>query len=214
MNKYITIEGISGIGKSYFLNKIKNNLNENFVFHKEIMDEMHKGINKKIFEILTLTNSKFFDTGNPKMETLLIAAKRVNDEENAIIPALKSNKTVISDRGFDTIYIYQAIMLSKKYGGEALSYAKKLYHFLEFFCLKPNVTILLTGSFAKAVLRAEQRDHIKYSKVELEILKQASELYYSFAKEDNERFFVIDVDSLEEAEILSEITKIIENAGI
>lgn len=51
-----------------------------------------------ILAILASSNGRFFDTGNPKMETLLIAAKLANDEENILIPALNEGKTVVSDR--------------------------------------------------------------------------------------------------------------------
>lgn len=204
--KLITLEGISGIGKTYFSNQLKTIFNENDVlFHKEIMDEKHRGINRQIFSILCSTGSKFFDTGNPKMETLLIAAKQANDEENAIIPALQLGKTVISDRGLDSICIYQGILFAKKYGKNPLDYTLKIYDKLKGFCLTPDKTILFTGDITKAIERAELRDADRYSEDELEILAQASSLYVEIAKRNADRFCVVNVDELTNKEVIDKI---------
>lgn len=206
--KLITLEGISGIGKTYFSNQLKNILNESDVlFHKEIMDEKHKGINRQIFNILWSTGSKFFDTGNPKMETLLIAAKQANDEENAIIPAMQAGKTVISDRGLDSICIYQGILFTKKYGKNPLEYTLKMYDKLKGFCLTPDKTILFTGNISKAIARAETRDSDRYTEEELQILAQASNLYLEIAKRNADRFCVVNVDELTNNEVINKIVK-------
>lgn len=206
--KLITLEGISGIGKTYFSNQLKNILNESDVlFHKEIMDEKHKGINRQIFNILWSTGSKFFDTGNPKMETLLIAAKQANDEENAIIPAMQAGKTVISDRGLDSICIYQGILFTKKYGKNPLEYTLKMYDKLKGFCLTLDKTILFTGNISKAIARAETRDSDRYTEEELQILAQASNLYLEIAKRNADRFCVVNVDELTNNEVINKIVK-------
>ncbi len=206
--KLITLEGISGIGKTYFSNQLRNIFNENDVlFHKEIMDEKHKGINRQIFNILCSTGSKFFDTGNPKMETFLIAAKQANDEENAIIPAMQAGRTVISDRGLDSICIYQGILFAKKYGKNPLDYALKLYEKLKGLCLTPDKTILFTGDISKAIARAETRDADRYTEEELQILAQASSLYIEIAKRNADRFCIVNVDELTSYEVINKIVK-------
>lgn len=206
--KLITLEGISGIGKTYFSNQLKLIFNEkNVFFHKEIMDEKHKGINKQIFNILCSTDSKFFDTGNPKMETFLIAAKQANDEENAIIPAMQAGKIVISDRGLDSICVYQGILFAKKYGKDPLDYTLNLYEKLKGLCLTPDKTILFTGDIFKAIDRAETRDSDRYNEEEIQILTQASRLYLEIAKRNIDRFCVINVDKLTNNEVINKITR-------
>lgn len=204
--KLITLEGISGIGKTFYSKKLQNALkNEDVIFHKEITDEIHRGINKKIFSILQSTNSKFFDTGNPKMETLLIAAKQCNDEENAIIPALKEGTTVISDRGLDTICIYQGILFAKKYGGSPIDYVLGLYSTLSQFCLVPDKTFVFTGNVKKAINRAESRDSDHYTPEEIQILSLASRLYLQIAERFPDRFVLVDVDKYNVDENLKKI---------
>ena len=208
--KLINFEGISGIGKTFYSNLLKTVLtDEMFVFHKEIMDSEHKNINKKIFEILMYKNSKFFDIGNPKLETLLLASKQVNDEENTIIPSLNQNKYIISDRGLDSICVYQGIMFAKKYGGDNLNYSKKIYKSLKNICIIPDKTILLTGDFYKAIARAEKRDNYKYTQEEIEILKKADYAYKKIAKNNKKRYIIINVDLYDTEEIKDQLIKII-----
>lgn len=207
--KLITLEGISGIGKTFYSAKLRNiyQKNTNVLFHKEIMDEKHRGINKQIFSILLSAGSKFFETGNPKMETLLIMAKQTNDEVNAIIPALESGKSVISDRGVDSICIYQAILFAKKYGGKPEKYIDELYEVASKFCICPNKTILLTGNEADAIKRAEARDNDLYDDNDKWILNTASKLYLKIAKKYKDRFVIINVDKYDYKEVLKMIQK-------
>ena len=82
----ITIEGISGVGKTYYFNKLKKLCDKNkIIFNSEINDSRQFGYNKKIFDVLTSTNNRFFDTGNPKMETLLIAANKQMTKKDLLI---------------------------------------------------------------------------------------------------------------------------------
>ena len=129
MEKLITIEGISGSGKTYYFNRLKEDFknDERIYFNGEITDGNHKNYGSKIFEILFSKKSRFFDIGNPKAETLLITAKQALDEDNYILPALNDDKIVISDRGFDTICIIEGIMYTKKYGGNLSDNVNMLY---------------------------------------------------------------------------------------
>ena len=193
--KLITIEGVSGIGKSFYFNELEKRLkDENFVFNKEIMSESHIGINKKIFEILTSTDDPFFNLGNPRMETLLIAAKQANDEENLVIPSINMGKTVISDRGYDTICILEGILFSLKYGIDPLYYSQEIYKKLSLFNTIPDKTILLTGDIENAIKRAEIRNNRLYSEKEKEILRLSSNMFIEFSKLFSNRFEVINVD--------------------
>lgn len=193
--KLITLEGISGMGKTYYFNLMKElNKDKDMIFNREITDENHKGTNKKIFDILMSSNSRFFDLGNPKMETLLIAAKQANDENQFIVPNIEKGKNVVSDRGFDTICIVEAVMFAKMYGGNSLKYAEEIYSWLKNFNKLPDATILLTGEYENAIKRAELRDNKKYSIEELKILKKTYILFQKFAEKYNDRFFIVNVD--------------------
>ena len=194
MGKLITIEGISGSGKTYYFNKLREEYknDDRIFFNCEITDGNHENYGSKIFEILYSKKSRFFDIGNPKAETLLITAKQAFDEDNFILPALKDDKIVISDRGFDTICIIEGIMYTKKYGGNLIENVETLYCVLKYFNRVPDTTILLDGNINNAITRAEIRDGLPYTKEELKILNECSMLYNYKANE--ERFITINRD--------------------
>ena len=212
--KLITIEGVSGIGKSFYFNELQKRFkSENVIFNKEIMSETHKGINQKIFEILTSTDDPFFNLGNPRMETLLIAAKQANDEENLVIPSINTGKCVISDRGYDTICILEGILYSLKYGLEPLYYSKEIYEKLSLFNTVPDKTILLTGDIESAIKRAEIRNKRLYTEKEKEILRLSSNMFLEFSKMFENRFEVINVDDGYE-KTMKRLERIIRKEGV
>ena len=194
MGKLITIEGMSGSGKTYYFNKLKEDFKDDdrIYFNGEITDGNHENYGSKIFDILFSNKSRFFDIGNPKAETLLITAKQALDEDNYILPALNDDKIVISDRGFDTICILEGIMYTKKYGGNLSDNINMLYDSLCLFNRVPDITILLDGDINKAIRRAEIRDNLAYTSEERLILENSARLYREKALED--RFVLINRD--------------------
>lgn len=208
--KLITIEGISGVGKTYYFNKLKKICNKNkVIFNSEINDSKQCGYNKKIFDILTSTNSRFFDTGNPKMETLLIAAKQANDEERFIIPTIKKGLNVVSDRGYDTICILEGILYSLKYSTRLDKDIEDLYFLLSKYCLVPDKTILLVDNYEDCIIRAEKRDKKNYDDKEKYILKKSYEYFLKMSLKYKKRFYIINIDKLTEEEILNKMMNII-----
>lgn len=212
--KLITLEGISGIGKSFYFNKLEDlSNNDNIVFNKEITNEIHSGINEKLFEILTSSDSPFFDIGNPKLETLIIASKQANDEETFVIPALSSGKNVISDRGYDTICVLQGLLFSLKYGKDPLYYSQKIYEALGLFNILPDKVVLLTGDVELAIKRAELRNNKPYTEEEKGFLRLCSKLFIDFSKIYKNRYEIVNVDKGTQSTI-NQLKRIIKKEGI
>lgn len=210
MEKLITIEGISGSGKTYYFNRLKEDFknDERIYFNGEITDGNHENYGSKIFEILFSKKSRFFDIGNLKAETLLITAKQALDEDNYILSALNDDKIVISDRGFDTICIIEGIMYTKKYGGNLSDNVNMLYDSLYLFNRVPDITILLDGDIDKAIKRTEKRDNLAYTDEEKLILKNSAILYREKGLDD--RFIIINRDQDSEI-VYQEIKNVINN---
>lgn len=206
----ITIEGISGVGKTYYFNKLKKLCGKNkIIFNSEINDSRQFGYNKKIFDVLTSTNNRFFDTGNPKMETLLIAAKQANDEERFINPTIEKGLTVISDRGYDTVCILEGIMYSLKYNTKLEKDIDDLYLTLTKYCKVPDKTILLVDDYDKCISRATKRDKMDYNDKEKYILNKSYEYFIKMSLKYNERFYIINLNKLSEDEVLNRMIEII-----
>ena len=206
----ITIEGISGVGKTYYFNKLKKICDKNrIIFNSEINDSKQQGYNRKIFEILTSTNNPFFDTGNPKMETLLIAAKQANDEERFINKKIENGMTVISDRGYDTVCILEGIMYSLKYKTKMEKDIDDLYVFLAKYCRIPDKTILLVDDYNKCIFRVEQRNKMLYNRKEKYILKKSYDIFKKMSVKYSNRIYTININNLSEEEVLNKIMNII-----
>lgn len=99
--KFITIEGIDGSGKSTVIKYINNYLGK--LGYNIILTREPGGteISENIREIIV--NKKI----DIKTEALLFAASRREHVVNKIIPALKDNKIIISDRFLDSSIAYQ-----------------------------------------------------------------------------------------------------------
>ena len=206
----ITIEGISGVGKTYYFNKLKKLCDKNkIIFNSEINDSRQFGYNKKIFDVLTSTNNRFFDTGNPKMETLLIAAKQANDEERFINPTIEKGLTVISDRGYDTVCILEGIMYSLKYNTKLEKDIDDLYLTLTKYCKVPDKTTLLVDDYDNCISRATKRDKMDYNDKEKYILNKSYEYFIKMSLKYNERFYIINLNKLSENEVLNRMIEII-----
>jgi len=210
MGTLITIEGISGSGKTYYFNKLKEKYKDDsrVVFNGEITDGNHENYGSQIFDILFSTKSRFFDIGNPKAEALLIAAKQAFDEDNYIIPMLEEDKIIVSDRGFDTICIIEGIMFTRKYGGKLEDNVNMMYSTISQFNKIPDLTIVLDGDFEKALVRAETRDNLAYTDDEKKILLTSAFLYKELANK-SERVICINRDEDEE-EVFKNIVNVIE----
>ena len=115
--KYISFEGIGGTGKTYFFNKLKKKYNNSktHIFLEEISDEIHSGLNKQIFSALFHTKNRFFDMGLPLTETMLLLANKFNQYESVLHNSLNTGKIVVQDRGFDTVAIYQSLVILRAY---------------------------------------------------------------------------------------------------
>jgi len=196
--KLISFEGINGVGKTFFLNRLEEyySNNPNVVFKKEIMNEIYHGIQKQIFEILFSTHSQFFDIGLPLTETALLVAKTAHSEETFIKPAMLKGISVVSDRSIDSICVYQALMLTKKYGGNPLQYASKIFDVLSQFCTIPTKTFLFKNDFATCVDRAEKRDNGRFSEKEVGLLKAIDTLYCQFAELHKDRIEVVNLSEM------------------
>jgi len=215
----ISFEGISGVGKTYFRNDLEKYYvtNPNIVFQKEIMDENHQEIQRKIFDILSSTGSKFFDMGKPITETALLAAKAAHKEETIVRTTLEQGKSIVSDRYVDSICVYQALMLVKKYGGDSFQYANKIFNILRQFCTVPSTTFLFKDHFNKCIERAEKRDKDKYSSDEITLLRDVEKLYESFTELHKSRYKIVDLSGLTTQDakelLINEINKTIERSN-
>ena len=89
--KLLSLEGISGTGKTFYREQLEKNINnqENILFIKEIFNETQEGLNQKIFSALYHTEDRFFNMGVPLTETMLLLSRSMYKYESTIRQALE-----------------------------------------------------------------------------------------------------------------------------
>lgn len=214
--KLLSLEGISGTGKTFYREQLEKNINnqENILFIKEIFNETQEGLNQKIFSALYHTKDRFFNMGVPLTETMLLLSRSMYKYESTIRQALEDGKTVIEDRSIDTIALYQAILIAQKNGGNPLEIAEQIYSFAGSFRQLPQKTFLLLGNPDLAISRAEKRDGIPYKPDEIRLLKAVDKFYSIYADAHPERFIKLNINKENSAQILHRMQKVIEDKDL
>jgi len=200
MAKFITIEGIEGVGKSTALQFLQQYFLEK---GQPIVITREPGGTPLAEHLRQLVLMPTMDEPiMPETELLLMFAARVQHIAQVIRPALLADKWVLSDRFVDATFAYQG-------GGRgiALSHITMLEDWL-VKPLLPDLTILLDAPAEIGLARAKHRgkqDRIEQEKIEF--FTRVRESYLTRAKEDPKRFYVIDA-----AQSLEDVQKELKNA--
>ncbi len=205
--KFITLEGIDGVGKTTQLELLKifahEKAKDNWIFTRN-PGGTELGI--KLREILLNDQSLRVV---PLAETLLYIADRAEHISKFVIPALEEDKIIICDRFIDSTVAYQG------YGRELnIANIHKLNE-IAIQGIKPDLTILFDAdpsiSFQRAKSRGQSGDKIEAEGLEFQ--KKIRAGFLEIAQLEPERFCIIDVAKKNPSEIhenvLKEIEKII-----
>ena len=103
MNNFISFEGIDGCGKSTQISLISKYLQENNNQNTIIREPGDTEISESIRKILLNKNNKI----SLITETLLFLSSRSQLVNEVLIPKLKSNEIILSDRYLDSTLAYQ-----------------------------------------------------------------------------------------------------------
>jgi dTMP kinase len=202
----VSLEGISGSGKTYFITALREELRDfNAVFLTEVTDRGSDGLDQKIIAALKHSDDRFFRMGLPRSETFLLLTLKICDYETTIAAALNAGRIVIEDRSIDTIAVYQSIMLCPGQPDRMVDTANEIYSLAAKWRQSPDITFLIEDEFAVAIKRAQDRYDILYSNDELDILHNAERVYIEYAKQHTERIVRLDRRTMSNSEIVSAI---------
>jgi dTMP kinase len=182
--KFITIEGIEGVGKSTNIDYLAGIIEANGYTVMKTREPGGTPIAERIRNIL----KEHGDEPLPDVaELLLMFAARSISVNNAIQPALSNGTWVISDRFTDSTRAYQGG--GRGFPRESIEWLAEFVH----GDLQPDLTILLDAPVEIAMQRADRRgDPDRFEVERAEFFDRVRQTYLQLAEMEPERFAVVD----------------------
>lgn len=182
--KFISLEGVEGVGKSTNISFMNEHLRAAGIEVVSTREPGGTGIAEKIRELLLSHNDESLCND---AELLLMFAARAQHIQQVIKPALDAGKWVVCDRFTDATYAYQG-------GGRDFSFEN--IGWLESFVqkgLKPDMTVLLDLPVAIGLARAAKRsDPDRFEKEQKSFFEKVRQVYLQRAADDQQRFRIVD----------------------
>jgi len=147
--KFITFEGLDGVGKSTQLENLAAHLRERGI---EVITTREPGGTALGEKLRTVLLSSRTSGLSPLAELALMFADRAQHVDEQILPALQRGQWVLCDRFTDSSEAYQGG--GRELGSDVvLQLHKTLCHDLQ-----PDLTILMLSDVARTVARARRRN--------------------------------------------------------
>lgn len=165
--KFITFEGLDGVGKSTQLENLARYLRERSLDVVTTREPGGTALGEKLRAVLLSSRTSGL---SPLAELALMFADRAQHIDEQILPALERGQWVLCDRFTDSSEAYQG-------GGRELG-RELVLQLHKSLCrdLQPDLTILMLSDVARTVARARRRN--------VEQSKQMQEDENRFEKED------------------------------
>ncbi|HEY2635446.1 MAG TPA: dTMP kinase [Steroidobacteraceae bacterium] len=186
--RFLTIEGIEGVGKSTQVTRLSTALNERGIAHVVTREPGGTPLAERIRAVL-LDNVQG-ETMPPTAELLLMFAARAVHLTNLVEPVLRAGRWVVCDRFIDATYAYQG-------GGRRLS--TDTIRQLETLVLgtrRPDLTLLLDAPVEQALGRARQRNAgaaaDRFESERAEFFERVRDAYRARAAAEPDRIAVVD----------------------
>jgi dTMP kinase len=196
--KFITFEGLDGVGKSTQAEKLARWLKECGIDAITTPEPGGTAIGQKLRGVLLSSRTQGL---SPMAELGLMFSDRAQHIDELILPALHRGQWVISDRFTDSSVAYQG-------GGRELGSSTVLQlHKLLCRDLQPDLTILMLSDAAASVSRARRRnvqqsrrskaDENRFEQENRAFYKRVLDTYLAIAERDHQR--VVKIDAREPA---------------
>jgi dTMP kinase len=191
--KFITFEGLDGVGKSTQMENLATSLRERGIDVITTREPGGTAIGEKLRAVLLSSRTAGL---SPLAELALMFADRTQHVDEQILPALRRGQWVLCDRFTDSSEAYQGG--GRELGSElVLQLHKSLCHNLQ-----PDLTILMVSDAARAVARARRRnveqskqmeeDENRFEKESWAFYERVLAAYMAIAKRAPERVVPID----------------------
>ena len=180
----ITIEGIDGVGKSTLHAELERHLSDlNPIMTRE------PGGTEIGLVIRNILKSSEYPEISPYAEAFLFASDHAQHLHEIIIPGLKKNRLIISDRYYDSRLAYQQVTLSGVCSDPGL-FLRTIH---AGWTISPDHTFLLILDPKKAYERSKHRGEVDRFEA-TEQLEQFQKAFLALAEAESARFTLIDAE--------------------
>lgn len=182
---FITFEGIDSSGKTTQLQMLAHWFGEQGLPYLVVREPGGTTISERIRDLLL---DPMHDEMHQVAELFLFSAARAQLTREIIIPSLKNGLTVLCDRYFDSTTVYQG----NGRGIDLLAIHK--INSLATAATTPDVTFYIDISYDESQRRkhAAQADTDRMERASQDFFKKVRDGYLALAKEESERFIIID----------------------
>jgi dTMP kinase len=194
--RFITLEGIEGVGKSTQVARLSAALQERGIEHVVTREPGGTPLAEKIRQLVLQSDGEAVP---PSAELLLMFAARAVHLNNLIQPSLKAGRWVICDRFTDATYAYQG-------GGRGMDTAEivRLEQMVQG-TLRPDLTLLLEAPVAQSLQRARKRNADtptdRFEAERAEFFERVAAAYQSRAESQPQR--VVRIDAAQSADAVT-----------
>jgi dTMP kinase len=185
--RFLTVEGIEGVGKTTQVARLSAALKDRGIAHVVTREPGGTPLAERIREIVLNARDEALP---PLAELLLMFAARSVHLANHVEPNLRAGRWVICDRFTDATYAYQG-------GGRGLSIDTigQLETMVQGV-RRPDLTLLLDAPVEQALRRARQRNPgsaaDRFESERVEFFERVREVYLSRAASEPQRIAAID----------------------
>ena len=182
--RFITLEGVEGVGKTTQLQTVCRRLREHGL---HVIETREPGGTPEADEIRATLLKVRGDGFDPMAELLMMFAARSLHVEKVIRPALAAGSWVVCDRFTDASYAYQG-------GGRGISATQiAALERMVLKGLKPDLTLLLDVDPAIGMARARGRGALdRFEREQGAFFKKVRRIYLARARKEPRRIRVID----------------------
>ncbi len=191
--KFITFEGLDGVGKSTQMENLAANLRERGIDLITTREPGGTALGEKLRTVLLSSRTAGL---SPLAELGLMFADRAQHIDEQILPALERGQWVLCDRFTDSSEAYQG-------GGRELG-SETVLQLHKILCrdLQPDLTILMVSDVARTVARARRRnveqsktmsdDENRFEKESRAFYNRVLAAYMTIAKRAPQRMIQVD----------------------
>ncbi|MDB6083358.1 MAG: tmk [Gammaproteobacteria bacterium] len=204
-SRFMTIEGIEGVGKTTQVARISQRLAELGIAHVVTREPGGTPLAEKIRDLVLSPRDEALP---PAAELLLMFAARAVHLANCIEPNLSAGRWVVCDRFTDATYAYQGA--GRGMGQGDISHLETFVQGTR----RPDLTLLLDVPVALGLERSRKRDAGKtrdrFERERAEFFERVREGYLLRARAEPDRITVVDAAASAD-EVTARIMKVLES---